>query len=311
MEDSTSPKQNSLSRFAEASVEFAKLSIVWLLVIVLISLFEVIYNGIHHHLSSSFIIVLFWSWLNDLLFWLKALLLLYIIFVILFLISRKFSERIYGVFIIIMVLFQVALTFYFATALVPFGADMSGHSSVEIKTTFVGSIATFLSIFSLLLLLCITAVALWMLPQKFHVNRYIAVLLPILSLFVILAGGTAMASGADLKSDFADNLVLNKIDYFEGSTYTRNHPLPHELDIYADNYIVDYSNTAPAKPIIFNYVDPINYPFLHTDTEVDVLTPLFNRAAAPPNIVIIVVEGLGRAFTDDGAYLGNFTPFID
>jgi phosphoglycerol transferase MdoB-like AlkP superfamily enzyme len=310
MEDSTSPKQNSLSRFAEASVEFAKLSIVWLLIILLVSLFEVIYNGIHHHLSSGFIIVLFWSWLNDLLFWLKALLLLYIVFVILFLISRKFSERIYGVFVIIMVLIQVALTFYFATALVPLGADVPSHS-VEIKTTLVGSIASFLSIFSLLLLLCITAAALWILPQKFHVNRYIAVLLPILSLFVIFAGGTAMASGVDLKSEFANNLVLNKIDYFEGSTYARNHPLPHELDIYADNYIVDYSNTAPAKPISFNYVDPTNYPFLHTDTEVDVLTPLFNRTAAPPNIVIIVVEGLGRAFTDDGAYLGNFTPFID
>jgi len=310
MEDSTSPKQNSLSRFAEASVEFAKLSIVWLLIILLVSLFEVIYNGIHHDLSSGFIIVLFWSWLNDLLFWLKALLLLYIVFVILFLISRKFSERIYGVFVIIMVLIQVALTFYFATALVPLGADVPSHS-VEIKTTLVGSIASFLSIFSLLLLLCITAAALWILPQKFHVNRYIAVLLPILSLFVIFAGGTAMASGVDLKSEFANNLVLNKIDYFEGSTYARNHPLPHELDIYADNYIVDYSNTAPAKPISFNYVDPTNYPFLHTDTEVDVLTPLFNRTAAPPNIVIIVVEGLGRAFTDDGAYLGNFTPFID
>src|ERR1700709_2422457 len=96
MEDSTSPKQISLSRFTEATVEFAKLSIVWLLIILLVSLFEVIYNGIHQHLSSGFIIVLFWSWLNDLLFWLKSLLILYIVFVILFLISRKFSERLYG-----------------------------------------------------------------------------------------------------------------------------------------------------------------------------------------------------------------------
>ncbi len=312
MEDSTSPKQNSVSRFAEASVEFAKLSIIWLLIILLVSLFEVIYNGIHHHLTSGFVIVLFWSWLNDLLFWLKSLLVLYIIFVILFLISRKFSERLYGVFIMIMVLIQFCLTVYFATALVPLGGDLYGYSSAEIKQTVgAAGVINFLNILSLLLLLAVTAAALWILPRKFHVNRYVAVLLPILSLFVILAGGTAMTNSVDLKSEFADNLVLNKTDYFEGSAYLRNHPKPNELDIYADNYIVDYSNSAPSKMPAFKYVDPLNYPFLHTDTVTDVLTPFFKRNTTPPNIVIIVVEGLGRAFTNDGAYLGNFTPFID
>ncbi len=312
MEDSTLSKQNSFSRFTEATVEFAKLSIVWLLIIFLVSLFEVIYNGIHHHLSSGFIIVLFWSWLNDLLFWLKSLLILYIVFVILFLISRKFSERLYGVFIMIMVFFQFWLTVYFASTLVLFGGDVTAHSSTEIKHSVgLGSTVNFLNILCLLLLLAVAIVALWKLPSKFTVNRYIAMSFPIISLIVMLAGGTAMASSADLKSDFANSLVLNKTDYFETSAYARNHPPPHELDIYADNYVIDYSNSAPAKPIVFNYVDPLNYPFLHTDTEVDVLTPLFNRAAAPPNIVIVIVEGLGRAFSNDGAYLGNFTPFID
>jgi uncharacterized sulfatase len=42
-----------------------------------------------------------------------------------------------------------------------------------------------------------------------------------------------------------------------------------------------------------------------------VLSPFFNKSAAPPHIVIVIAEGLGRAFTNDGAYLGNFTPFLD
>jgi len=41
------------------------------------------------------------------------------------------------------------------------------------------------------------------------------------------------------------------------------------------------------------------------------LSPFFKGKPYPSNIVIVVVEGLGRAFTNDGAYLGNFTPFID
>src|SRR5205085_4463090 len=55
-----------------------------------------------------------------------------------------------------------------------------------------------------------------------------------------------------------------------------------------------------------------NYPFLHTiDTSSDVLSPLFNKQQAPPNLVFIVVEGLGRAFSNKDAYLGSFTPFLD
>src|ERR1022692_4957456 len=92
MEDNTSSEKGSGSKFSQASIAFAKLSFLWLFIIFLLSLFEVIYNGIHNHLSNSFAIVLLWSWLNDLLFWFKALFILYIVFIILFLVSRKVSQ---------------------------------------------------------------------------------------------------------------------------------------------------------------------------------------------------------------------------
>jgi uncharacterized sulfatase len=60
----------------------------------------------------------------------------------------------------------------------------------------------------------------------------------------------------------------------------------------------------------FNYLDDA-YPFLHERIEGDVLSPYFGPKDKAPNIVIILVEGLGRAFTNKGAYLGNFTPFLD
>ena len=41
------------------------------------------------------------------------------------------------------------------------------------------------------------------------------------------------------------------------------------------------------------------------------LTPFFNPKKPAPNIVIILMEGLGRAYSNDGAYLGSFTPFLD
>lgn len=70
--------------------------------------------------------------------------------------------------------------------------------------------------------------------------------------------------------------------------------------------------TAIAPQLPISYPDPGNYPFLHTiNSKLDVLSPFFNRGSRAPNIVVILVEGLGRAFTNRGAYLGNFTPFID
>lgn len=53
------------------------------------------------------------------------------------------------------------------------------------------------------------------------------------------------------------------------------------------------------------------YPLLHLDSSHDVLGSFFNLGKTPPNIVILVVEGLSRDFSGDKAYAGSFTPFLD
>ena len=61
----------------------------------------------------------------------------------------------------------------------------------------------------------------------------------------------------------------------------------------------------------FKFVDP-EYPFLRVDETPDVLGKFFTiHPATPPNIVFILVEGLGKAFSGPNAYLGSFTPFLD
>jgi hypothetical protein len=58
--------------------------------------------------------------------------------------------------------------------------------------------------------------------------------------------------------------------------------------------------------------DP-RYPFLHMERTPDTLGPLFavRPGTPPPNLVFIIVEGLGRTFSGPGARLGSFTPFLD
>jgi lipoteichoic acid synthase len=52
------------------------------------------------------------------------------------------------------------------------------------------------------------------------------------------------------------------------------------------------------------------YPMLHEAEFKDVLGPFLTQREGPPNIVIIMVEGLGSAFVRGGNYAG-FTPFLD
>jgi len=60
----------------------------------------------------------------------------------------------------------------------------------------------------------------------------------------------------------------------------------------------------------FTYVDS-EYPFLHNEATPNALGEYFELGETPPNIVFVIVESLGRAYSGDGAYLGSFTPFLD
>lgn len=54
------------------------------------------------------------------------------------------------------------------------------------------------------------------------------------------------------------------------------------------------------------------YPLMHENNGKDVLGGFFQLSPTqPPNIVILVVEGLSRDFSGDKAYAGSFTPFLD
>ncbi|HAL81946.1 MAG TPA: phosphoglycerol transferase [Mucilaginibacter sp.] len=312
MEDKRSPEKSLSTKFIQAAISFARLSLVWLLIIFLLSLFELLYNGIVHQFPENFNEILFWSCLNDLLFLFKWLIYLFLIYTAIHLFPPKVARTGYGVFIVLMAVIQFGLAYYFTTSLVPLGADLYSYSIADIKQTVGASGGISISaIIAFILMLCLIIAALWGLPPRIKINRYFAIALPVISLLVIVSGAQAMIRPANFKSDFANNLIINKSDHFWTAFYKHFFPGQDELDIYADSYISDSGGSEKNKTAAFKYTDPQHYPFLHTDSVADVLSPFFKGNATPPNIVIVVVEGLGRAFTNDGAYLGNFTPYID
>jgi len=312
MKNKASQERTVLTKFTEAAAAFARLSLVWLCIILLLSIFELVYNGIVHQFPKSIGGVFGWSFLNDLLFWLKSLIYIFIVYIPLNVFSQKFARTVYAIFIVLMAVIQLSLTSYFTTSLVPLGADLYGYSMKDIKQTVGASGVSFTTIIALVAILAFSIAALRFLAPRINTHRYLFFTLPLVSLLVVLVGVQALAGQPDFKSDFDNNLAINKSDHFWSASYRHFFPGADDVDIYADSYISDYGDSGKDKSLAFKYTDPQHYPFLHSDSVADVLSPFIKSdPKTPPHIVIILVEGLGRAFTNDGGYLGNFTPFID
>jgi len=203
---------------------------------------------------------------------------------------------------------------YFITTLVPLGADLWAYSWTDIKQT-VGSAGGIKAgmIIGFLVLISLALSALIYFPRKLQVNGGLAAVLLLCLVTAGIRDVLTVTNSMMPGQEYSNNLSLNKSYFFFKSSYQYFYPATQEKDIYSDSYSGDYTSIDSDSSLSkIKYVDEKNYPFLHsTDSTADVLSPFFTPSVTPPNIVILSVEGLGRAFTNKGAYLGNFTPFID
>ena len=105
-------------------------------------------------------------------------------------------------------------------------------------------------------------------------------------------------------------LTCNKFSFFVYDTYhyfsnkgkcdagkLTEKQIADEVDFYQKNHPFEFTDKE--------------YPLMHKSSNKDVLGNFFNLGANPPNIVILVVEGLSKDFSGDNAYATSFTPFLD
>lgn len=290
--------------------EFVKLFLVGLCISIFLNISEVLLNGFTHQFPEKTLSVLAIACFNTLIFWLEGVWLAYLLFLLLFYFSKKVAIIIGSIFIFILTMAQLTLINYFNVSLLPLGADIYGYSFADIKQTVGASDSlNIVTILVFILVLILVVFAILFLPKRINVSPKISLLFPILSL-IIIPVNTNNITNTVFQSDYANNLTINKLDYFSSASFNYFFPKPNDVDIYQDSYINIYENLNSKIPT-FEYLNEDQYPFLHKEETADVLTPFLTPNKTPPNIVIILVEGLGRAFTNEGAYLGNFTPFID
>lgn len=99
-------------------------------------------------------------------------------------------------------------------------------------------------------------------------------------------------------SEAAKNAASSKVSYFINSN------IKHRLEVN--------ENILP-KWLIQQISEEIDedYPFLKPENTPDFLGKYFQQSPVTPNLVIIILEGIGHAYSSDRGYIGNFTPFLD
>lgn len=273
----------------------------WLLMLIILRTVDFIHNGIVHQYPAQPGYIFLLSLLNDLVFFLKASLVFAVLYMLLYLAGKRMADTVIIMLSIMATLVSFSLMQYFSVSFVPLGADLYGYTLSDIKQTIGASGGINIGIITGLFALIASMLAIykWISPLFKTSAKWINLAAACIAITWIVTLVFKPLSFV-VKDEYADNLTKNKLNYFIASSY--RHFLPS----------ADESMAQPdAIKNEFDFVNPGEFPFLHRDNTTDVLSPFFNKDSTPPNIVILLVEGLGRAFTNENAYLGNFTPYLD
>ncbi|RDC65095.1 sulfatase-like hydrolase/transferase [Adhaeribacter pallidiroseus] len=258
-------------------------------------------TGLIHSFPESPAVVFSVAILNDLSFFLVFSLLLAPIYCLSALISTRLARITTIAIMALTTLISFGLMHYFQTALVPLGADIQSYSWQDLQQTVgaSGEVNIKNGIALIGIGFAFFATFYWFSPVLRHTARwiYLAVMLIIICW---LGAGLVFSNKPWINQEYAQNLSQNKLAYFVTTNYDYLFPAATES-----------SETASNPDNEIKYVQEKQYPFLRVNGTPDVLSPFFKSTTTPPHVVIIMVEGLGRAFTQENAYLGSFTPFLD
>jgi len=301
------PRRRLVRLFANAT--FTQLSAVWLLLLLLLRVGEFALNG----LPDPFGPVLLQGLRADAVFFLRSTFFLGLLYFGFALVSARLAKAAYIAAVVLLTVAQVGLMYYFSQTSVPLGADLYGYSWNEMVQTVgaAGGMSWPVALAAVLLVGLVVG-AFRLLAGRIRVGERVSPILLVLSVLAMWLSPTTLLGTPRFGSEYARNLATNKslhfasasADYFFAET-------DDPTDIYADAHFGDTEDIGGNSLAVLNYLNESQFPFLHRDETPDVLGPFFNPSPQRPNVVLIIVESLGRAFTGEDAYLGNFTPFVD
>ncbi len=283
---------------------YAKYIIVFVSTIITIStlelLAEIYKNGAPDQLPK----ILQSSIFHDIRFLFLVVISLYFPLYLAYLISRKLSKLLIQSVFFSVCIIQLMLSAYFYFTQVPLGADIFGYSWSDIVTTIT---ASNISVYVIIAFCGIVFIIFYLqifLPKKLNPGNISISIFSGILLILSFTGFSSFMKIREYNNYYYNNLSQNKTAYFLSASYQYLFP----------KHIENIAQLEQEKFVRknFKYIDEKKYPFLHiADSSAETLSQYFKTDSTIPNIVIIIIEGLGSAFSNDEAYLGSFTPFLD
>lgn len=212
-----------------------------------------------------------------------------VLHIILSLVSLRVASAISVSLFTILILVSFCLSHYFTVTLLPLSTDLYGYTWNDIATTVRSSGGTSVGpvVFLTILLVSFVFVQYWVYQRNFMQGISSTAALCSLIIFISLV----------LPHHAPPENYARELDYY--------------LAVNKTWYLADRTQEYIRDKMAYETVDENAYPFLHPVTYTDALDTYINKASQPPNLVVIIVEGLGRDYTGPGAKYGGFTPFLD
>lgn len=229
-----------------------------------------------------------------------------------------FPKTARGIFVGLIILYALVsalLAEYYCNLGMPLDHVVLVYSVEELKTTaFSSSTAVSLGQVLWFVLLVGAPVLLAWLWRKVHVGGKTAAVMAVISVLVTaVVRYPQMVRDESLYTSHGDfGLAVNQPSYawvkLSDYRWEENHNADSNDYDYSAEVVEEYHALHPE----FDYDYP-GYPFYRKANDPDVLGPYLNHTSdgLPPDLVFIVVEGLGRHLTGVTNPVLSFTPFID
>lgn len=178
--------------------------------------------------------------------------------------------------LLFLLIIESALIGYFTTTYVPLGADILGYSFNDISSTILKSGG--FSGYALIVFAFMTFVFYHIFKFTETFYKYISKLFPFTFILLSLFLATLMTARKPIND--------NKTQYM-------------------------FYNLIAASLEDSSYNSDIEFPLLNDIDSEDVLGEYFNLQEEKPNLVFVIVEGLGSDFVGENKEFSGFTPYID
>lgn len=277
--------------------QFSPVALVYLVFVLFASVAEwLIYgNSVQQFKTMESFAVLF---ANNTLAALVFLLPLALAYLIISLFNERLANWILPIITSAAIIIQLVLAFYFIESRNLLGTDLFFYSSDElIGILRASNVLNWLNVFVLICGLIAIIASVKFLSSKIKGSSLQALSVlgagVIASIYLSVFGVVTSRS----EDDFMQTAERSKIGFF----------LYSNAGLLTD-HIGDRVFANAIEPSFDSW--NAEYPFLKNEQTQDVLGQYFHHADKTPNLVLLLVEGLGNAYSSANGYIGDFTPFL-